>query len=65
MHSYIQYLRHLTSCITSNPPNEQTFFTLFMQGLMHGSVRTYLFPLEIDIVEEAIRVAERKYFSVK
>ena len=40
VHSYIQYIRHLTSCITSNPPNEQTFITLFMQGLTDGPVRS-------------------------
>ena len=48
VHSYIQYISQLTSCITANPPNEQTLITLFMQGLADGPVRTYLFRLEFD-----------------
>ena len=47
VHSYIQYLRHLTSCITSNPSNEQTLSMFFMQGLTYGLVRSYLFPVGI------------------
>ena len=30
VHSYIQYIRHLTSCITVDPLNQQTLITLFM-----------------------------------
>ena len=63
--SYIQYIVHLTSCITSNMPNEQTLITLFMQGLTDGPLRTYLFRLEFGTLEEATRVAEQEYFSVE
>ena len=59
VHSYIQYMRHLTSCIIPKPPSEQTMITLFMQGLTDGPVKIYLFRLEFDTLEEAIRVAEQ------
>ena len=65
VYSYIQYIRQLTSCITANPPNEQTLITLFMQSLTDGPVRTYLFRLQFDTVKEAIQVAEQGDFSLK
>ena len=65
VHSYIQYIRHLTSCITVDPLNQQTLITLFMQGLTDGPVKTYLFRLEFNTLEEAIRVAEQENFSEK
>ena len=45
LNSYIHYMHHHTSCITANPPNDQTLITLFIQGLTDGPVRTYLFRL--------------------
>ena len=36
-----------------------------MQGLTAGLVRTYIFQLEFDTLEEAIRVAVQEDFSVK
>ena len=39
VHSYIQYIRHLTSCITVDPLNPQTLITLFMQGLTDGLLK--------------------------
>ena len=63
--TYTQYIRHLTSCITVDPLNQQTVITLFMQGLTDGPVKTYLFQLELNTQEEAIRVAEQEDFSVK
>ena len=36
-----------------------------MQGLTDGPVKTYLFRLEFNTLEEAIRVAEQEDFSVK
>ena len=53
VHSYIQYIRHLTSCITANQLNEQTLITLFMQGRTDGPVRTYNLT-GIRYLEEAI-----------
>ena len=65
VHSYIQYIRHLTSCTTFDPLNQQTLITLFMQGLTDGPVKIYLLQLEFNTLEEAIRVAEQEDFSVK
>ena len=36
-----------------------------MQGLTDGPVKTYLFRLNFNTLEEAIRVAEQDHFSVK
>ena len=36
-----------------------------MQGLTDGPVKTYLFRLEFDTLEEAIRVTEQEDFSMK
>ena len=58
-------MRHLTICITVDPLNQQTLITLFMQGLTDGPVKTYLFRLEFNTLEEARRVAEQEDFSVK
>ena len=65
VHSYIQYIRHLTSCIRVDLLNQQTLITLFMQGLTDGPVKTYLFRLEFNTLEEAIRFVEQENFSVK
>ena len=36
-----------------------------MQGLTDGPVKTYLFQLEFNTLEEAINVAKQENFSVK
>uniref|UniRef100_A0AAV1UR59 CCHC-type domain-containing protein n=1 Tax=Peronospora matthiolae TaxID=2874970 RepID=A0AAV1UR59_9STRA len=36
VHAYAQHIRHLTSCISSNPVDEHTFVSVFMQGLADG-----------------------------
>ena len=48
----------------AKPLDEQTLMILFMQGLTDGPVRTNIFRLEFDTLEEAIRVAEQEDFSV-
>ena len=63
--SYIQYIRHLTSCITANPLEEQTLITLFMQGLTDGPVKIYLFQKDFNTLEEVFWVAEQEELSVK
>ena len=65
VHSYIQYIRLLTSCITVDPLNQQTLITLFMQDLTDSPVKIYVFRLEFNILEETIRVAEQEDFSMK
>ena len=53
-----QHIRLLASCITNNPIHEHTLNTVFMQSLSDGNVKTHLFRLELDTLEEAISVAK-------
>ena len=55
----------MASCITNNPFHEHTLITVFMQGLTDGPVKTHLFRLELDTLEEAISVAEQEDFSLR
>uniref|UniRef100_A0AAV1U0E1 Retrotransposon gag domain-containing protein n=1 Tax=Peronospora matthiolae TaxID=2874970 RepID=A0AAV1U0E1_9STRA len=45
VHAYAQHLRHLTSCLSSNPVDEHTLVSVFMQGLADGPVKTHPFRL--------------------
>ena len=42
-----------------------TLITVYMQGLADVPVKTYLFRLELDTLEEAILVAEQEDFSLR
>uniref|UniRef100_A0AAV1TFM3 CCHC-type domain-containing protein n=1 Tax=Peronospora matthiolae TaxID=2874970 RepID=A0AAV1TFM3_9STRA len=65
LHAYAQHIRHLTSCISSNPVDEHTLVSVFMQGLADGPVKTHLFRLELDSLEQAISIAEQEDFSLR
>uniref|UniRef100_A0AAV1TZB2 CCHC-type domain-containing protein n=1 Tax=Peronospora matthiolae TaxID=2874970 RepID=A0AAV1TZB2_9STRA len=65
VHAYAQHIRHLTSCINSNPVDEHTLVSVFMQGLADGPVKTHLFRLELDSIEQAISIAEQEDFSLR
>uniref|UniRef100_A0AAV1UZF0 CCHC-type domain-containing protein n=1 Tax=Peronospora matthiolae TaxID=2874970 RepID=A0AAV1UZF0_9STRA len=65
VHAYAQHIRHLTSCISSNPVDEHTLGSVFMQGLADGPVKTHLFRLELDSLEQAISIAEQEDFSLR
>uniref|UniRef100_A0AAV1TW04 Retrotransposon gag domain-containing protein n=1 Tax=Peronospora matthiolae TaxID=2874970 RepID=A0AAV1TW04_9STRA len=65
VHAYAQHIRHLTSCISSNPVDEHTLVSVFMQGLADGPVKTHLFRLELDSLEQAISIAEQEDFSLE
>uniref|UniRef100_A0AAV1TFY6 CCHC-type domain-containing protein n=1 Tax=Peronospora matthiolae TaxID=2874970 RepID=A0AAV1TFY6_9STRA len=65
VHAYAQRIRHLTSCISSNPVDEHTLVLVFMQGLADGPVKTHLFRLERDSLEQAISIAEQEDFSLR
>ena len=65
VHAYAKHIRLLASCITANPIHEHTLITMFMQGIVDGPVKTHLFRLELDILEEAISVAEQEDFSLR
>ena len=42
-----------------------TLITVYMQGLADVPVKTYLFHLELDTLEEAISVAEQEDFRLR
>ena len=65
VHAYAQHIRLLASSITANPLKEHTLITVFMQGLAEGPVRSHLFRLELNTLEEAILAAEQEDFSVR
>uniref|UniRef100_A0AAV1UJV4 CCHC-type domain-containing protein n=1 Tax=Peronospora matthiolae TaxID=2874970 RepID=A0AAV1UJV4_9STRA len=65
VHAYAQHIRHLTSCISSNPVDEHTLVSVFMQGLADGPVKTHLFWLELDSLEQAVSIAEQEDFSLR
>uniref|UniRef100_A0AAV1TGG1 CCHC-type domain-containing protein n=1 Tax=Peronospora matthiolae TaxID=2874970 RepID=A0AAV1TGG1_9STRA len=65
VHDYAQHIRHLTSCISSNPVDEHMLVSVFMQGLADGPVKTHLFRLELDSLEQAISIAEQEDFSLR
>uniref|UniRef100_A0AAV1TBI7 CCHC-type domain-containing protein n=1 Tax=Peronospora matthiolae TaxID=2874970 RepID=A0AAV1TBI7_9STRA len=65
VHAYAQHIRHLTSCISSNPVDEHTLFSVFMQGLADGPAKTHLFRLELDSLEQAISIAEQEDFILR
>ena len=65
VHAYAQHIRLLASSITANPVHEHTLITVFMQGLAEGPVRSHLFRLELNTLEEAISAAEQEDFSMR
>uniref|UniRef100_A0AAV1TCG7 CCHC-type domain-containing protein n=1 Tax=Peronospora matthiolae TaxID=2874970 RepID=A0AAV1TCG7_9STRA len=65
VHAYAQHIRHLTSCISSNPVDEHTLVYVFMQGLADGPIKTHLFRLELDSLEQAISIEEQEGFSLR
>uniref|UniRef100_A0AAV1TRN5 Retrotransposon gag domain-containing protein n=1 Tax=Peronospora matthiolae TaxID=2874970 RepID=A0AAV1TRN5_9STRA len=50
---------------SSNPVDEHTLVSVFMQGLEDGPVKTHLFRLELDSLEQAISIAEQEDFSLR
>jgi hypothetical protein len=65
IHAYVQVARDLISCIVLEPMDEATKVTTFMKGLKDGPVRTQLFRVYPDTLEEAISLAIQEDFSLK
>ena len=65
MHAYDQHTRYLVSCIVAKPVDEQTQVTVFIKGLTDGPVKTYLFRLDLEMLDQAISVAEQEDFSMR
>ena len=65
VHAYAQHVRHLASCVSAHPCHEHSLVTIFLLGLADGPVRTHLFRLELETLDEAIQVAEQEDFSLR
>ena len=62
-HSYAQNARYLVSCIGQNPINKNTQVTVLIKDLTNDPVKTYLFHLNFESLDEAIAAAEQKNFD--
>ena len=65
VHEYVQVARDLISCIVMDPMDEATKVTTFMKGLKDGPVRTQLFRVYPETLEEAISLEIQEDFSLK
>ena len=60
LHAYAQHTQYLVSCIVSHPIDEKTQVIVFTKGLTDGPVKTHLFRLAPETLDQAISVAERR-----
>ena len=65
IHEYVQIARDLISCIVMEPMDEATKVTTFMKGLNDGPVRTQLFRVYPETLEQAISLVIQEDFSLK
>lgn len=65
VHEYVQVARDLISCIVMDPMDEATKVTTFMKGLNDGPVRTQMFRVYPDTLEQAISLVIQEDFSLK
>ena len=65
IHEYVQVARDLISCIVMEPMDEATKVTTFMKGLNNGPVRTQLFRVYPDTLEQAISLVIQEDFSLR
>ncbi|CAI5720140.1 unnamed protein product [Peronospora farinosa] len=63
--TYAQHVRYLVSCIVLNPIDEHTQVTVFIKGLTDGPVKTHLFRLELESLDQVISAAEQEDFSLQ
>lgn len=64
IHAYSQLARYLTSCIVTDPVDDQTQVVTFMKGLNDGPIKTYLFREYPESLEHAISLAIQEDFSL-
>lgn len=65
IHAYVQAARDLISCIVMDPMDEATKVTTFMKGLNDGPVRTQLFRVYPETLEQAISLVIQEDFSLR
>jgi len=64
IHAYTQNARYLVSCIVNNPVDDQTQVVTFMKGLNDGPIKTHLFRVYPETLEEAISLSIQEDFSL-
>jgi hypothetical protein len=65
LYSYVQRARYLVASLVKEPMQEQTKLTVFLNGLSNGPIRTYLYRMDMETMEEAIATALEEDFSLK
>ncbi len=57
LHEYIQHMRYLISCASTDPPSESFKVTHFMRGLKPGYVRDEVYRLSPETFDAAVHFA--------
>ena len=65
MHGFAQHLRYLASSVTEHPVDEYTLIDVFTNGLVDGTVRTYMFREELCTLDKAISYAAQEDFILR
>ena len=65
VHTYPQHVRYLASCLVASPLTDFVLITVFLQGLTDGPVRSHLFRIELNSLEEATTTAVQEDFNVR
>lgn len=65
LHEYIQQMRYLISCASSDPPSESVKVTHFMRGLRSGCVRDEVYRLSPDTFDDAVHYALDAEFNYR
>lgn len=65
IHAYAQHARLLISSIVAEPVDNSTQVVTFMSGLADGPIKTHLFRVYPNTLEEAISLAIQEDFSVQ
>jgi hypothetical protein len=65
LHEYIQQMRYLLSCASSDPPSESVKVTHFMRGLRSGHVRDEVYRLAPETFDDAVHYALDAEFNYR
>ena len=65
LHEYIQKMRYLISCSSSDPPSESVKVTHFMRGLRSGYVRDEVYRLTPETFDDAVHYALDAEFNYR
>ena len=60
-----QHTQYMVSCIMSHLVDEQTQEAVLIKGLADSPVKTHLFRIELESLDQAITIAEQEDFSLK